>query len=107
MPQPLGNCLVIYHKLRILNPNGSILASFNGVCAGDIVGPVMLPTSGTYTVLVVLVPAVRRNGHRAVHDVVDVTGPIAFGQAVNATINTPGQRGRWTFKSGQIGGSAP
>ena len=48
----IGNCLVIYHKLRILNPNGSILASWNGVCAGDVVGPVVLPTSGTYSVQV-------------------------------------------------------
>ena len=93
----VGNCSLIYHKLRILNPNGSILASFNGACAGDIVGPVILPTSGTYTVLVYSYAPYSGTVTVDVHDVVDVTGPIAFGQAVNATLDTPGQRGRWTF----------
>jgi YD repeat-containing protein len=93
----VGNCSLIYHKLRILNPNGSILASFNGACAGDIVGPVVLPTSGTYTVLVYSYAPYSGTVTVKVHDVVDVTGPIMFGQAVNATLDTPGQRGRWTF----------
>ena len=93
----VGNCSLIYHKLRIFNPNGSILASFNGACAGDIVGPVILPTSGTYTVLVYSYAPYSGTVTVKVHDVVDVTGPIAFGQAVNATLDTPGQRGRWAF----------
>jgi YD repeat-containing protein len=93
----IGNCLLIYHKLRIYNPDGSILASFNGACAGDIVGPVILPTSGTYTVLVYSYAPYSGTVTVKVHDVVDVTGPIAFGQAVNAILDTPGQRGRWTF----------
>ena len=93
----VGNCSLIYHKLRILNPNGSILASFNGVCAGDIVGPVTLPTSGTYKAAVYAYAPYQGTVTVKVHDVVDVTGPITFGQAVNTTIDTPGQRGRWTF----------
>jgi YD repeat-containing protein len=96
----VGNCSLIYHKLRIYNPDGSILASFNGACAGDIVGPVILPTSGTYTVLVYSYAPYSGAVTVQVHDVVDVTGPIVFGQAVNATLDTPGQRGRWTFTGG-------
>ena len=60
-------------------------------------GPVVLPTSGTYTVLVYSYAPYSGTVTVKVHDVVDVTGPIVFGQAVNATLDTPGQRGRWTF----------
>ena len=93
----VGNCSLIYHKLKILNPNGSILASFDGVCAGDIVGPVTLPTSGTYAVSVYAYGSYSGSATVKVYDVVDVTGPITFGQAVNVSLATPGQRGYWTF----------
>jgi hypothetical protein len=93
----VGNCSLIYHKLRILNPNGSILASFNGVCAGHLVGPVTLPTSGTYTVAAYAYAPYSGTVTVHVHDVVDETGTLTFGQAANASLRTPGQRALWTF----------
>jgi YD repeat-containing protein len=97
----VANCGLINHRLRILNPNGSVLAwSSDGICAGAMVGPVVLPTSGTYTVSVYAYGSAGTVTVR-VYDIVDVTGPIAVGQAVNVTLNAPGQRGYWTFSGSQ------
>ena len=96
----IPNCTVFYHKLRIHNPDGSVLASYNGVCAGDIVRAV-LPTSGIYTVSVFACCDYSGTVTVRVYDVVDVSGPITFGQAVNVTLDTPGQRGYWTFTGSQ------
>ena len=73
------------------------------MCTGAIVGPVTLPTTGTYTALVD--PAGAFTGQVTVkaYDVVDVTGPVTVnGSPVSATFTVPGQRGRWTF-SGTTG----
>ena len=93
----LTNCSVFYNRFQILNPDGTTLASSSAVCAGSIVGPVELPTSGTYTVVVDPYGTNTGQVTVAVHDVVDVTGSLTLGQAVNVVLDTPGQRGMWTF----------
>jgi YD repeat-containing protein len=96
----MGNCALIWHQFTILNPDGTPLATSSNLCAGGnggIVGPVVLPTSGTYTVVVDPYGSYEGQITLAVYDVVDVTGPLTFGEAVNASLTTPGQRGVWTF----------
>ena len=45
-------CSLGAHKFRIHKPDGTQLISKNGICAGSTVGPVTLPVTGTYTVVV-------------------------------------------------------
>ena len=98
----LPNCSVFYNQFRVHDPSGALVPPFaDDVCAGSIVGPVTLPASGTYTVAVN--PYGTNVGYVTVriYDVVDVTGPIPFGQAVKANLAIPGQRGIWTFTGTQ------
>ena len=97
----LTNCAVFYNRFQILNPDGTTLAVSSSVCAGAIVGPVVLPTSGTYTVVVAPFGTNSGQATVSVHDVVDVTGPLTLGQAMNVVLDTPGQRGVWTFTGRQ------
>ena len=63
------------------------------------VGPVVLPANGIYTVVVD--PSGSWTGQVAVtaYDVVDVTGAVTVnGSAVSADLTAPGQRGLWTFE---------
>jgi hypothetical protein len=93
---------VFYNQFRVHDPSGALVPPFaDDVCAGSIVGPVTLPASGTYTVAVD--PYGTNAGYVTVriYDVVDVTGPIPFGQAVNANLAIPGQRAIWTFTGTQ------
>ena len=60
--------------------------------------PTVLPTSGTYTILVD--PGGHNKGGLTLdlYDVVDVAGEIVIGQApVTLPITTPGQKVRYTF----------
>jgi hypothetical protein len=84
--------------LRILKPDGSQLGSAGGAgCAGAILEPLTLPVSGTHTVEVDPYQTSSGQVTVAAYDVVDVTGPMTFGQPQNAVLTTPGQRGVWTF----------
>ena len=48
----VGSCAYGAHKFRIVKPDGSTLISKNGICAGTTVGPVTLPSAGTYKLVV-------------------------------------------------------
>jgi YD repeat-containing protein len=78
---PLGN-------VSILNPDGSVLATGSVGVVSSFIDTQVLPTTGTGTGTVTLtlyaVPA-------------DVTGSMTFGNAVNLTIQTPGQNAAYTF----------
>jgi hypothetical protein len=90
--------------LSILKPDGSILGlptSFGA--AGAVIDSQVLPTSGTYAVLVD--PGLINTGHAtlALYSAPDVTGTIMIDDAtVTPTLTAPGQRARYTF-SGTAG----
>lgn len=92
-----SNCL---GSLAILKPDGNQLAQDGGAgCAGAMIDPVVvLPTNGTYTVVVDLYKTSVGEIAVTVNNVVDVTGSITVnGSAVQGPLTTPGQRGLWTF----------
>ncbi|NOT28011.1 MAG: RHS repeat protein [Acidobacteria bacterium] len=96
-------CSHPYHVFRVLRPDNTVLSSVGAnLCAGAIIGPVVLPVSGTYTVEVD--PSGTDAGlvTVAAYDVVDVTDPLTFGVTTSGALTTPGQRGQWTF-AGTIG----
>ncbi len=83
-----------------LNPDGSILTSNSGYGGDGFVDPVVLPSAGTYTL--VIDPAELRTGSMTLtaYDPVDVTGsitPSATGDSTNVTIGTPGQNAMISF----------
>jgi YD repeat-containing protein len=88
--------------LTLYNPDGSQLAAGgvwlpNSPTHEGYIGPVTLPTAGTYTLLID--PTAAGSAQLTLYDVApDVTGPITpGGAAVNVTATTPGQNGRFTF----------
>jgi hypothetical protein len=83
----------------ILKPDGTTLVSISNICTGQIIGPSVLPVSGTYTAVVDPAGATTGQVTMTVYDVIDVTGPITVnGPAANGGLTTPGQRGLWTFQ---------
>ena len=87
---------------QILKPDGTTLAS-TFQCAGNMIGPVTLPATGTYTVFVD--PWTTSTGQvtYALHNVADITGAIVIGgPPVTVNFITPGQRASLTF-SGTAG----
>lgn len=86
-------------NISILNPNGTTLASQGCVNANNFIDTQVLPTTGTYTVLVD--PDSNGTGSLTltVYDVPpDFTGTISIGgSAVTATMSTPGQNAKLTF----------
>ncbi len=96
-----------YYTMRWLNPDGSELTSNTGYSTGDsLFEQAVLPTAGTYTLVVD--PSDARTGSVTVtaYDTPDVTGTIApssSGDAKVVTIGTPAQNARFTFSgtSGQ------
>jgi hypothetical protein len=91
--------------LTIYNPDGTQLAQDGGAGgAGMMIDPiVVLPTNGTYTVIVDPYKTVTGEISVAVYEVVDLTGSIAVnGSTVQGPLTTPGQRGLWTF-NGMMG----
>jgi len=97
-PTAFVGCGTTSATLAILNPDGTQLAAIS-TCGQNttFLGPVSLPASGTYTLL--LDPAGTNTGTATLnlYDVVDVTGGITFGQTLMANLSTPGQRALWTF----------
>jgi hypothetical protein len=81
----------------IVKPDGTTFLVTTSVCAGAILGPSVLPTTGTYTVVVDPSGAYTGNVTMTVYNVVDVTGALSYGQTASAALTTPGQRGVWTF----------
>jgi YD repeat-containing protein len=83
----------------ILNPDGSTLVAPSSFgTGGSVIDSQVLPTTGTYAI--VIDPAVIYTGNVTVtlYNVADVTGTITIdGTAVSPTITTPGQRARYTF----------
>jgi YD repeat-containing protein len=86
-----------FGDFTILKPDGTTLVTDDSLCSGVIVGPSVLPTTGTYTVVADPYNAYTGNLTVTVYDVVDVTGSLTFGQSANAALSTPGQRAVWTF----------
>jgi hypothetical protein len=94
------NCAVFYNRFALLHPDGTTMTSIGGLCAGTTLGPLTLPTSGTYIVLAD--PSGSATGQLSVtaFDVSDVTGAMTLGQPVTATLG-PEQRALWTFTGSQ------
>jgi hypothetical protein len=83
----------------ILKPDGSTLGSSTwSVCNGSIIGPFLMPATGTYVLIVDPYKSGTGQVAVSVYDVVDVAGPITLdGSPMTAALNTPGQRALWTF----------
>ena len=92
----LANCSVS-NAFSIHKPDGSMMAVSNNVCEGSVVGPVTLPVNGTYSVVIDPLGTNAGQVTVRVYDIVDVTGSLTFGHAVNTSLTVPGQQGRWTF----------
>jgi hypothetical protein len=83
------------HRLKILKPDGSTLID---VCAGSFVDVTVLPTTGTYTLVVDPGGTSTGSTTLTLYDVVDATGSLSInGSAIAVTITTPGQRAFLTF----------
>jgi YD repeat-containing protein len=92
----------LYMPLAVLRPDGTTLGSQSGGSSAFVEPPV-LPSSGTYTVLIDPYRHHVGNGTVWLYDVADVTGAIRIdGPAVHVTTTKPGQRARLTF-SGTAG----
>jgi YD repeat-containing protein len=83
----------------IINPDGSILAgptSFG--TGGGVIDTQVLPTSGTYAILVDPSSTYTGNVTLTLYNMADVTGSITIdGSSVTPTLTVPGQRARYTF----------
>ncbi len=86
-------------NVSVLNPDGSTLA-LGSQCSSDgslFIGPMTLPSDGTYTLLVQPINGGTGSGNFTVYFFSNVAGPITPGTAVPVTIDTPGQQGQFTF----------
>jgi hypothetical protein len=90
--------------LSILKPDGTALVSGIGFnTGGGVIDTQVLPTSGTYAILID--PAGTNTGNVTVtlYNQPDVSGTITLdGASVTPTLTVPGQRARYTF-TGTIG----
>ncbi|MGQ0557707.1 MAG: beta strand repeat-containing protein [Nitrospiraceae bacterium] len=86
-------------KVSIIKPDGSILVgpvSFN--TSGGAIDTQVLPTTGTYAIVVDPSLAYTGNVTLTVYNTPDITGTIAIdGATVTPTLTVPGQRARYTF----------
>ncbi len=85
-------------EVKILKPDGTVLASKSGVYTTDAIDTQVLPASGTYAVFVD--PALTYTGNMTLtlYNTADVTGTIDIdGTTVVPTLTVPGQRARYTF----------
>lgn len=91
--------------VSILNPNGSTLISGTTAYQGNFIfGPVSLPTTGTYTV--VISPGINSGSTNVLVSLFsNQTGTITSGTPDNVTITIPGQEAVLSF-SGTSGQSA-
>ncbi len=94
-------------RVTLLKPNGTTLASTTTFATGGgFLDAVVLPQSGTYTVLVDYQGPATGDVTLTLHDVpADVIEPVAFGSSVTVTTGVPGQNARVTF-AGTVGGRA-
>ncbi|MCC6140171.1 MAG: RHS repeat protein [Nitrospira sp.] len=91
--------------VKILKPDGSILVTKPMNTANDAIDTQVLPTSGTYAVLVDPQSIFTGNMTITLYNQADVTGMIAIdGSTVAPTLTVPGQRARYTFSgtAGQV-----
>jgi hypothetical protein len=89
--------------LAILKPDGTQLASIFSCGNNIFIEPQVLPSAGTYTVLVNPNGAATGQATISLFEVVDVIDSITIdGPAVSSTVNTPGQNARLSF-SGSAG----
>lgn len=90
-------------NVALLKPDGSQLANVFSCGNSSFMEAQTLPTTGTYTVFVDPSGGGTGNVTVSAYDVVDVNGSITIdGAAVQSTIGTPGQTGRYAF-SGTAG----
>lgn len=85
--------------VSLIKPDGSVLAgptSFG--TAGGVIDTQVLPTSGTYAILVDPSSTYTGNVTLTLYNTPDVTGTITIdGTTVTPTLTVPGQRARYTF----------
>ncbi len=91
-------------NVSILKPDGTILvAPAPFTTSGGAIDSQVLPTAGTYTMLVDPSGAYTGNVTLTLYNTPDVTGTITIdGATVSPTLTVPGQRARYTF-SGTAG----
>jgi hypothetical protein len=92
-----GSCCTT--RMSVLRPDGSTLSSLTSFASIDgFLEPVVLPTTGTYTILVDPDGAATGSVVLSLYDVPpDVTDTIAPGSPLRVTVGTPGQNARVAF----------
>lgn len=85
-------------NLGINKPDGTQLTNTFSCGNGIFIEPLVLPDSGTYTVILDPIGAGVGGGTATLYESNDVTGSIVIdGPPVNVTLGTPGQNGRLSF----------
>lgn len=86
-------------KLSILKPDGStLIAPTSFGTAGGAIDSQVLPTSGTYAILIDPTLTYTGSATLTLYNTPDVTGTITIdGSTVTPTLTVPGQRARYTF----------
>ncbi|TKB62057.1 MAG: hypothetical protein E8D48_08570, partial [Nitrospira sp.] len=86
-------------NVSILKPDGSALVAPTGFnTGGGAIESQVLPTSGTYAILVDPSGTATGNVTLTLYNQPDVTGPITIdGATVSPSLTVPGQRARYTF----------
>lgn len=85
--------------VSLIKPDGSVLAgSTSFSTSGGVIDTQVLPTSGTYAILVDPSSTYTGNFTLTLYNTADVTGTITIdGSSVTPTLTVPGQRARYTF----------
>lgn len=95
----LSSVTITSGYVTLIKPDGSVLAgptSFS--TAGGVIDTQVLPTSGTYALLVDPSTTYTGNVTLTLYNTADVTGTITIdGSTVTPTLTVPGQRARYTF----------
>ena len=85
-------------NLGIYKPDGTQLTNTFSCGSSIFIEPLLLPDSGSYTVVLDPSGAGTGGGTATLYEVADVTGSIAInGPSVNVTLGTPGQVARLSF----------
>jgi YD repeat-containing protein len=84
--------------VSMLNPDGSVLATGTVGVVTSFIDTQVLPTTGTYAIVVDPTGAGTGSVTLTLYAVpADLTGSMTFGNAANLTISTPGQNATYTF----------